>query len=471
MNLLIVEDDVGLHAQYKWGLEGYNMFFATDYKSAIQGIEDHQPGVVLLDLGLPPDADNASEGLRVLDFITSRLPTTKVIVVTGSEQNEHAQRSIALGAYDFFQKDSDIETIEHAIGRAANVHNIEKQIKLAKANEKIDGSAIIGDSPSMSKTKLMLNKVAPIPVNTLLSGESGTGKELFAAAIHAMSGRKGEFVAVNCASIPGEILESELFGHEKGSFTGAYKQKIGKAEQADGGTLFLDEIGDMPLALQSKILRFLQEREIERVGGNGKIKVDVRVVCATHCDLKKMISEKNFREDLYFRISEYTLSIPPLRERDNDVIKIAESLLTSFRQDMPLQALNMATGFSVDAMAAMAAYSWPGNVRELQNKLKFALINCETALITPEDIELEYTEGAIIPPVSWLKGNDENVRDLDQIRKNAETKALFQAYREANQNITEAARILGITRHRFYSLISKYEMKGSLETEFLTEIE
>jgi two-component system NtrC family response regulator len=466
IDLLIVEDDQGLQKQYRWGFDEnfFSLRFADDRETAVNAINEKAPDVVLLDLGLPPDPDNASEGLEVLSQIMSKLPATKVIVVTGSEQRDHALKAVSLGAYDFFQKGEDLEVIEHAVKRASSMRILESELHNLRGKQSETNTLIIGNSDSMQKALKLLSRVAPTNVNTLLSGESGTGKELFAKTIHNMSNRKGQFVAVNCASIPGEILESELFGHEKGSFTGAHKKRMGRVEQAEGGTLFLDEVGDMPLGLQAKILRFLQEKEIQRVGGNDTLKVDVRVICATHQDLTGMSKKGGFREDLYFRLSEYTLNIPPLRDRDQDVILLAKSLLNTYRQDLFMEQQNLAAGFSHDAYCALLEHTWPGNVRELQNTIKRAMINCETALINAEDLGLPYTPEGIMPPKSWFEDGDEQKNlTLDEARREADSIAVFRAYRAAGGNITDASKILDITRHTFYAIVDKCGMRNQLK--------
>jgi two-component system NtrC family response regulator len=459
MNLLIVEDDTGLHAQYKWGITGFNMTFSVDRKSALTAIRQQQPDVVLLDLGLPPDEDNASEGLAVLNDISSQLPNTKVVVLTGSEQHEHALQAAALGAYDYLQKGVSTEEIQFSLDRAGKMQQLEMENRNLR-EAKTANTQLIGNSISMNKALKMLARIAPMPMTTLLSGESGTGKEMFAMTIHDMSMRKGNFIAINCASIPGELLESELFGHEKGAFTGAHRRKIGKVEQAAGGTLFLDEIGDMPMDLQSKMLRFLQERKIERVGGSETIPVDVRVVCATHRNLKEMTQNASFREDLYFRLAEYTLNIPALRERDDDVWLLSEYLLATYRQEFTMIDAGTAKGFSRDALTAMLEHDWPGNVRELQNRIKGALVNCDSALINSDDLGLVMKKGDILIPESWF--NEESEDDhitLEEIRKSAESKALYRAYRQANGNISNAAKLLNITRPTFYTLLEKFDMR------------
>lgn len=451
MKLLIVEDDTGLHAQYKWSIKDFEIFYAFDKKSAIEQIKNNNPEVILLDLGLPPDADNATEGLAILDFVMTHCPGTKVVILTGSEQHEHALKAIELGACDFQQKGIDNELLNVALKRASKLQQLEFEVRKLKENV-YEGSSLIGTSRLMQVATREMTKIAPVPVSTLLSGESGTGKELFAKTMHSLSGRKGEFVAINCASIPGELLESELFGHEKGAFTGAHKKKIGKVEQADGGTLFLDEIGDMPMELQSKMLRFLQEREIERVGSTKPIKVDVRVLCATHQDIKSMQTKGTFRSDLYFRLAEFTLKIPALREREHDVVDLANFYLSTYRNELNMTHSHKARAFGRDSISAMLAYDWPGNVRELQNLVKTAIVICETDLISPADLDLTLQKGMMLLP---QHDDDGHIQTLSEVRLEAESKAIFRAYKKSGRNVSVAAKILSISRPTFYSMAAK----------------
>jgi len=454
MKLLIVEDDVGIHSQYRWAIEGFELLYAVDKAESIKMINEHVPEVVLLDLGLPPDADNASEGLAVLDYIMAYYPSTKVIILTGSEQHEHALKAIELGACDFQQKGISNDELNIALKRAAYLQALELENKKLK-EQKYTGSSLIGSSSKMRLATKEMTKIAPVTVSTLLYGESGTGKELFAKTMHLLSGRKGDFVPINCASIPGDLLESELFGHEKGAFTGAHKKKIGKVEQANGGTLFLDEIGDMPLELQTKMLRFLQEKEIERVGGTSPVPVDVRVICATHQNIKSMQLEGRFRSDLYFRLAEFTLNIPALREREDDVVELAEFYFSTFKNELNSPSSITAKSFSQEALSAIRQYDWPGNIRELQNTIKTALIICETELISVEDLGIKLKKGAFLlaPP----SNNEEKpLRTLAQVRSEAESKALFEVYKKSNHNISVAAKKLGISRPTFYSMAERY---------------
>lgn len=441
--LLVVDDDLGIQKQLKWALSGMEVVFAADRPSAITQLRRHEPSVVTLDLGLPPDPANASEGLLALKEILTLAPGTKVIVVTGNDDKENALKAIALGAYDYYQKPIDTDTINLIIQRALNLASLEKEnMMLARANTAM--GRIIGNSASIQVASRKAEKIAQTDISTLLLGESGTGKEVFARSIHEHSLRKNKpFVAINCASIPENLLESELFGYEKGAFTGANKTTLGKIETAQGGTLFLDEIGDMPLGLQAKMLRFLQERVIERVGGRSEIAVDVRVVCATHRDLQAMVAEDSFREDLYYRIGEISIFIPPLRDRDDDVILLAKTFLNQYREEYSAKV----KGFSDDAIQAMLAYKWPGNIRELQNKLKSAVVLAEGQLIQADELSL-----------SQVDELEQRVFNLREVREIAESKAIRHAYHQAEQNISKAADLLGVTRPTLYSLIDKYRL-------------
>jgi two-component system NtrC family response regulator len=441
--ILVVDDDLGIQKQLKWALNGVEVVFADDRPSAITQLRRFEPSVVTLDLGLPPDPANASEGLLALKEILTLAPGTKVIVVTGNDDKENALKAIAFGAYDYYQKPIDTDTINLIIHRALNLASLEKEnMMLARANTAM--GRIIGNSSSIQGASRKAEKIAQTDISTLLLGESGTGKEVFARSIHEHSLRKNKpFVAINCASIPENLLESELFGYEKGAFTGANKTTLGKIETAQGGTLFLDEIGDMPLGLQAKMLRFLQERVIERVGGRSEIAVDVRVLCATHRDLQAMVANDSFREDLFYRIGEISILIPPLRDRDDDVILLAKTFLKQYREEYSAKV----KGFSDDAIQAMLAYTWPGNIRELQNKLKSAVVLAEGQMIQADELAL-----------TNLDELEQRVFNLREVREVAESKAIRQAYHLAEQNISKAADLLGVTRPTLYSLIDKYRL-------------
>ncbi len=444
--LLIVEDDPGLLSQLKWCFEGYDVFTAEDRGSAITELRRHEPAVVLQDLGLPPKPEGVEEGLETLQEILKLSPHTKVIVVTGHGDQENALKSVELGAYDFYQKPVDTDTLRLLVERAFSMGELEsenRRLQTAASDSPLDG--IVAASDAMRDVCHMIEKVAPTNVTTLLLGESGTGKELLARALHRLSPRAEErFVAINCAAIPENLLESELFGYEKGAFTGAVKQTPGKIEVANGGTLFLDEIGDMPIALQAKLLRFLQERVIERVGGRAEISVDVRVVCATNQNPVELIGQGLFREDLYYRISEITIDIPPLRDREEGRVILARTLLNRYAKQQS-RALN---SFSKDACDAIESYSWPGNVRELENKIKGAVIMAEGKQVTAHDLGLANVD---VEPSSL---------NLREVRQNAESKAIRVALMRNFGNISRAAADLGVTRPTLYDLLNKYGLSA-----------
>ncbi len=444
-NLLVVEDDEGLQSQLRWCFDGYQVEIAGDRQTAIEKLRRFEPGVVLLDLGLPPDPGGVSEGLATLQEILALAPETRVVVVTGDNDRANAVKAIAMGAYDFYQKPVDPDILSLIVDRAYHVYELEREnrrLQAGRENMPLDG--IIATSPQMLKACRMVEKVAPTDITVLLLGASGTGKELFARALHALSPRaRKRMVAINCAAIPDNLLESELFGYEKGAFTGANKQTKGKIEYADGGTLFLDEIGDLPLELQAKLLRFLQERVIERVGGRQEIPVDTRIICATHQDLPRLIEEGRFREDLYYRISEVTIHIPSLREREGDLMVLARAFLDRFNRDMG-RAIK---GFDPQAIRALESHDWPGNVREMEGLIKRAVIMAEGRYITAEDLGLSAPQEDSVP------------LNLKQVREEAEFKAIRRALAHANDNISEAAKLLGITRPTLYNLLEKHGLK------------
>lgn len=444
--LLLVEDDKGVREQLEWYFSDFKVITAHNRSSAVAAVRREEPQVISLDLGLPPDPDGVSEGLATLKEILSIAPHTKVIVVTGNGDQENAVRAVGLGAYDFYQKPIEVNFIELVIKRAFKMFALEDEnLRLSSVYKSMPIDGIITTSKSMLHVCRIIEKIAPTNVTALLLGESGTGKELLARAIHRQSSRTEEgFVAINCAAIPDALLESELFGYEKGAFTGADKQTLGKIDYANHGTLFLDEIGDMPLPLQAKLLRFLQERRIERVGGRKEIPVDVRVVCATNQNLMLLIEEGKFREDLFYRIGEVLINIPPLRDRDSDAIIIARAFVGKYTAEYGKSI----RGMTEDAVKAVETYSWPGNIRELENKIKGAVLLAESGYIKSKDLGLEAdTDGE---PASL------NLRHLrEQVEREAIQKALVL---EAG-NVTRAAELLGITRPTFYSMLNKYQIE------------
>jgi two-component system NtrC family response regulator len=443
--LLVVEDDPGLQNQLRWAFDGYEVMTVGDRQAALEQIRTYQPPVVTLDLGLPPDADGASEGFATLQDILRAAPHTKVIVVTGNADRDNALRAVSMGAYDFFNKPINAELLSFLVNRAYRMHELEsenRQLQLSRQHSPLEG--IVASSKAMLEVCQTVEKVAPSNATVLLLGESGTGKELCARALHELSPRaKKRFVAINCAAIPINLLESELFGYEKGAFTGANKQTLGKVEYADGGTLFLDEIGDLPMPLQAKLLRFLQERVIERIGGREEIPVDLRVVCATHQDLQAKIRSGEFREDLYYRMAEINICIPPLRERESDCLLLARVILDQMNQELGKSM----KGFTDDAMTAIEAHSWPGNVRELKNRLKRATIMANDNRITPRDLELE-------APVTGTP-----TFNLREVREQVERQTVLRALTHADGKITKAADLLGISRPTMYDLIHKLNVK------------
>jgi two-component system NtrC family response regulator len=439
--LLIVEDDPGLQRQLKWAFDDFEVIVADSRQGALAGLRRHEPPVVLQDLGLPPDPEGVSEGFTTLLEILKLAPHTKVIVVTGQLDRDNAVKAVGQGAYDFYQKPVDMDVLRLIVQRAYQIHDLEaKNRALVSEQARMPLAGVIAMSESMMRVCRMIEKVAPTNATALLLGESGTGKELLAQALHALSPRAGQsFVAINCAAIPDTLLESELFGYEKGAFTGAVRQTPGKFEMADAGTLFLDEIGDMPLPLQAKLLRFLQDRVIERIGGRERIPVDVRIVCATNKDLPVLIERNDFRQDLFYRISEVTVRIPPLRERPGDAVVIAQAVMERRGREHGRSL----RGFAPDALKAIQAYPWPGNIRELENRINGAVIMAEGKYIGADDLGLP----ADSPELEWL--------NLRSARQRAESEAIRQALAVASGNLSKAAELLGITRPTLYDLLDK----------------
>ena len=443
--LLIVEDDEGLQRQLRWAYDDYDVIVAGDRASAIDMLRLHEPDVVTLDLGLPPEPDGVEEGFATLAEILRLKPDTKVIVASGHGARESALRAIGSGAYDFYAKPVEIDELGLIVARAFHVHALEAEnLRLASVQ---GGTTLLGGiitaSPEMLKTVRTVERVAGADVSVMLLGASGTGKELLARGLHETSGRRdGAFVAINCAAIPENLLESELFGHEKGAFTGAVKTTEGKIEQAHGGTLFLDEIGDVPLALQVKLLRFLQERTIERVGGRKGIPVDTRVVTATHRDVDAMVASGTFREDLYYRLAEIVVTIPSLAERPGDASLLGRAFVQRFAASMKTPV----SGLTPDALAALDAWHWPGNVRELENRVKRAVIMADGKLVTAADLDLAERNAADDPI------------NLKSVREAADRKAIARAVARTEGNISGAAKLLGISRPTLYDLLKSYDI-------------
>ena len=444
--LLIVEDDPALQKQLRWSFDKFETLTAGDGESAIAQIRRHSPPVVTMDLGLPPDPDSVSAGFKLLEDILAIAPDTKVIVLTGQNDQANALRAIALGAYDFFAKPFEPEMLSLTIERAFRLYDLQQENQRLAAMRQPDMMAgLITRDPQMLKICRTIEKVASSGATVLLLGESGTGKELLARGLHEASPRRSErFVAINCAAIPENLLESELFGYEKGAFTGASKTTPGKIETANRGTLFLDETGDLPMPLQAKLLRFLQERVIERVGGRQEIPVDVRIVCATHQNLKALTSEGRFREDLYFRLAEIVINIPPLRERVGDIALLAHALARKYAQEQNQGAVTLADS----AIRALEAHNWPGNVRELENCVKRAIIMADSSQITAADLGLENSETSVPDELN-----------LRQVRDEAEKRAVLAATARSNGNLAKAADLLGVSRPTLYDLMHRFGLK------------
>jgi two-component system NtrC family response regulator len=445
--LLIIEDDPGLQKQLRWSLDAYDVVVAGDREAALAQIRRHEPAVVTMDLGLPPDPDGSTEGLATLQQILALAPDTRVIVLTGNQDHNNAVKAIGMGAYDFHQKPVDPEVLNLVIQRAFFLHNLQQEnrrMQQSQADSPLSG--VISRDPGMLKVCRTVEKVAPTSASVMLLGESGTGKEVLARAVHALSPRSKErFMAINCAAIPENLLESELFGYEKGAFTGAAKQTKGKVELAHGGTFFLDEVGDLPMPLQAKLLRFLQERVIERIGGHEEIAVDVRIVCATHQKLKDLCAQGRFREDLYYRLSEIVVTIPPMRQREGDAALLAHHFKNKFCAQESRSSLH----FAPDALAAIEGYAWPGNVREMENCIKRAVIMADGNTIVAEDLGLPDVDA------------EESPLNLRQVRDEAEYKAIVRALARADGNIVKASEMLGVSRPTLYDLMGRHGIKAA----------
>lgn len=441
--LLVVEDDAGLQRQLRWAYDGYEVVVAGDRAEALDALRLHEPQVVTLDLGLPPDPDGTSEGLAALADILALKPDCKVIVASGHGARESALAAIAGGAWDFYQKPIDIDQLGLIVARAFHVHALEAENRRLAEAPAAGLGGLVTAAPEMLAVTRTIERVAPADISVMLLGASGTGKELLARGLHDASRRRGKpFVAINCAAIPETLLESELFGHEKGAFTGAVKTTPGKIEEADGGTLFLDEIGDVPLALQVKLLRFLQERVIERVGGRRAIPVDVRIVCATHQDVDAMVAEGRFRDDLYYRLAEIVVRIPGLAERSGDAALLARHFVQRFAKAMGRPV----TGLAPDAVAAINAWGWPGNVRELENRTKRAVIMAEGKRVTAADLDLAAPAGDALPI------------NLRAAREAIDRTTIRRALAQAEGNISGTARLLGVSRPTLYDLMKSYDL-------------
>jgi two-component system NtrC family response regulator len=443
--LLIVEDDPELQKQMRWAFDRYETVVASDRESAIAQMRRCEPAVVTMDLGLPPHPDDPSEGLLLLEEINAFAPDTKVIVLTGQNDRVNALKTIALGAHDFCTKPFEPEILAWTIDRAFRVHELQEENRRLQTASAAGGmSGFMTRDPEALRVCRTIEKVAPASATVLIQGESGTGKELLARALHDLSPRRDQrFVAINCAAIPETLLETELFGYEKGAYTGAAKRTFGKFEMASGGTLFLDEVGDLPMALQAKLLRFLQERVIERIGGREEIAIDVRIVCATHQSLKDHIVSGRFREDLYYRIAEIVVEIPPLRARKGDAALLAHSFVHKFAAEQRRGAMTLLP----DAIASIEAHAWPGNVRELENVIKRAVIMADALTIGAADVGLGPADA------------EPAILNLRRVREEAEKDAVLRVLGRVNGNYSKAAELLGVSRPTLYDLMHRCGLK------------
>ena len=447
--LLVVEDDPGLQKQLKWAYDDFTVLLAADRQEAMTLLRAEAPDVVTLDLGLPPDPDGTSEGFATLDAILQAKPGTKVIIASGHGAHDSALRAIASGAYDFYSKPVDIDELGMIVRRAFHVHSLEHENAVLQMKVNDDNRVLgkmITAAPEMMQVARTIERVANTNVSVMLLGASGTGKELLARGVHDQSERRnGSFVAINCAAIPENLLEAELFGHEKGAFTGAVKTTEGKIEMAGGGTLFLDEVGDIPLPLQVKLLRFLQERVVERIGGRKPIAVDTRIVCATHQNLEEMIAAGTFREDLFYRLAEIVIRIPTLAERPGDAPLLAKHFLSRFAAEIQPAV----KGFAPDALAMLDSWPWPGNVRELENRVKRAVIMADGKLVTAADLDL-----------GSGSADEAEFLNLKSAREIADRNAIRHALARTEGNISNTAKLLGISRPTLYDLLKQYDMQS-----------
>jgi two-component system NtrC family response regulator len=468
-DVLVIDDDNGIRRQLKWGLgDEYKLIFASDGKMGLECFSKHEPKVVCLDLGLPPDADGASEGLRVLEEILHQNQSTKVIVISGNDERKNALSAINLGAYDFCQKPIELDKLKIILERSFHLWNLEdenRRLQISRIGKyPMTMKGIFSQCPEMDEIFSIIRKVSSTDVPVLILGESGTGKELVARAIHENSLRKnGNFVAINCGAIPENLLEAELFGHEKGSFTGAQSRVQGKVEYAQGGTLFLDEIGDLPLLLQVKLLRFLQDRVIQRVGGREDIEVDARIVAATNINIAEATQKGSFREDLYYRISVVSAELPPLRDRGEDIVLLANMFMRQFAHEFKRRV----RCFSVSSLKALNAYEWPGNIRELENRVKRAVVMADGPSIEP--VDLGFNAESILDEedtaTSYFQFNLSGMK-LKDARSYVEKNLIAEALDSTDGNILKASECLGVSRPTLYDLMKKYNfyVKSASET-------
>lgn len=449
--ILIVDDDEDIRSQLRWALSAdFEVSESEDRASALRVFAEKKPEVVLVDLGLPPHPGTPQEGMALLGELLAVDAATRVIVISGQGEKENALRAIGEGAYDFFCKPVNVDELKTIIGRAFQVGRLEREFQAQQQEFAAEGFAdMLGKSPAIKQVFTTIRKLDSTDASVLVLGESGTGKEVVALTIHRRSARaKGPFVAINCGAIPETLIESELFGHERGAFTGAHTQRPGRIEMAEGGTLFLDEIGELPLTMQVKLLRFLQEQQVERIGGRKPIRVDTRVIAATNVDIDKAMREGAFREDLFYRLAVVVIQLPPLRERDTDVVVLAEAFLKRYGSAQGKSRLR----FTKEALLALQQYPWPGNVRELENRVKRAVIMCDDQRVTPENLSLNAnsTEGTV---------------SLREARDNLEREMLSKALRKHRGKISPAAAELGISRPTFYEMMEKLGIQKTAGVE------
>lgn len=448
--ILVVDDEEGIRNQLKWTFsKDYDVFLARDVDSAKNIVASESPDLVMLDISLTPDVGTETEGISLLQYILGLDNTIKVIMITGNDTRENALKCVAIGAYDFYSKPINLDEVKISIKRALYIQSLERENQLLRDSLDVvyESRDIISDCKQMDEVLEIVRRVSTTDVTVLIQGESGTGKELIARAIHYNSFRKDKpFIPINCGAIPENLLESELFGHEKGSFTDAHTQRKGKFELAQNGTVFLDEIAELPFALQVKILRFLQDMKIERIGGREIIPLDVRVIAATNKNIQEEMKEGRFRDDLYYRLNVISIFLPPLRDRGDDVIILANTFLKRLSLSMKSNII----GFSNEAIYALINYDWPGNIRELENRVKRAIIMSKDQYIMPEDLDIPGLE-----LTSNVKVQRQKLK-LKEARERFEQQYIKEYLNKNSGNVSRAAEQIGITRSTFYSMIDKY---------------
>ena len=446
--LLTVDDDEQILRQLRWALaDDYEVFSARDRQEAIEILQREEILVVLLDLGLPPSPRDATEGLRALEEMLALNPLVKIVIVSGNPDRENAVRAVEKGAYDFFAKPLDLEGLRVVVERVFRRLELESESVPSSGTDEHSSPlpGVVGTSPALLEIAQTVRKVSTTDAPVLVSGETGTGKERIARAIHELSPRRSKpFVAINCGAIPETLIESELFGYEAGAFTGAAERRRGRVEFAHGGTLFLDEIGDLASDLQVKLLRFLQEKTIERVGGRETIPVECRVIAASHVDFQEAVQAGRFREDLFFRLAVVLVDLPPLRERLEDVVPLAEHFVDRFtvELDRPKRKL------SKRAIEALRLHAWPGNIRELENRTHRAVLFAEGTSLSTADFGLED-----VPEPARRE-------TLREAKEKVEYELVSRVLRECRGNISKTARRLGVSRPTLYDLLERYDLKA-----------